>query len=237
MIKQLLPPSIAIDENISKLAQSGEDIFSFLLSQTDNTLIYSAIDRLQEEVLDLLAWQFHIEGYELVGSLEEKRAMIKNAIEIHRHKGTKWAIKKVLEILHMDGEIQEWFDYNGEAYKFKVLVKSIIQDEDTYKKLAELINEYKNVRSLLDVIGFHREYTNNIYYAFAQKNGKNYKIGLHVDTTVENNDYYIGITQRYGASYQIGVYKPQVSMDNNNLYFGITQRIASYTAIYPASGG
>lgn len=98
MIKQLLPPSIAIDENISKLAQSGEDIFSFLLSQTDNTLIYSAIDRLQEEVLDLLAWQFHIEGYEFAKDLQTKRKLIKSAVELHRLKGTTAGIKKALEL-------------------------------------------------------------------------------------------------------------------------------------------
>jgi P2-related tail formation protein len=131
--------------------------------------------------------------------------------------------------------LQEWFNYGGQPYRFKILVKSAIQDENTYKKVVDLVNEYKNVRSWLDVIGFHREYTNNVYYAFAQKNGKNYKIGLHVDTTVKDNNVFVGMVERYALTYQIGVYKPQPTVDSNNLFVGITQRIANYTAIYPAN--
>ncbi|MBX0311243.1 MAG: phage tail protein I [Sulfurihydrogenibium sp.] len=233
MIKELTPSSIA---ELQYLVNTFDTSFEDIKSKIINVLILPRIDEITDEnLLDLLAWQFHIEGYNKAQDIQEKKNLIKSAIELHRYKGTPYAIKKVLQSLNLDAELQEWFSYNGNPYMFKVLVKSVIQDEDTYKKLAELINEYKNTRSWLDVIGFHREYTNNIYYAFAQKNGKNYKIGLHIDTTVENNNLYIGMTQRYGTSYQIGVYTPKASVDNSNLYVGITQRIASYTAIYPAN--
>jgi phage tail P2-like protein len=234
MIKELTPSSI---KELQHLVDTFDVSFENIKDKIINVLIYSRIDEITDEnLLDLLAWQFHIEEYEKAQNIQEKKNLIKNAIELHRYKGTPYAIKKVLQSLNLDAELQEWFDYNGEPYRFKVLIKTVIQDEDIYKKAAELINEYKNTRSWLDAIGFHREYTNNVYYAFAQKSGKNYKIGLHTDTTVENNNLYIGMTQTYGTSYQIGVYTPQVSIDNNNLYIGTTQRIASYTAIYPAGG-
>lgn len=237
MIKELKPSSLQ-GQNVDALLESFDSTFQPLFSQIINALILPRIDEITNEtLLDLLAWQFHVEGYDKAQNIQEKKNLIKNAIELHRYKGTTYAIKKVLQSLNLDAELQEWFEYNGEPYKFKILVKSIIQDEDTYKKLAELINEYKNVRSWLDVIGFHREYSNSIYIGTAQKNGKYYQIGLHVDTTVENSNLYIGMTQRYGASYQIGVYTPKASVDNNNLYIGITPRIASYMSIYPAALG
>jgi phage tail P2-like protein len=233
MIKELTPSSI---KELQYLVDTFDVSFEDIKDKIINVLILPRIDEITDEnLLDLLGWQFHIEGYNKAQDIQEKKNLIKSAIELHRYKGTPYAIKKVLQSLNLDAELQEWFDYSGEAYRFKVLVKTIIQDEDTYKKLAELIDEYKNVRSQLDTIGIHRDYINNVYYAFAQKNGKHYQIGLHVDTSVENNNLYIGMTQRYGTSYQIGVYNPQVSVDNNNLYVGITQRIASYTTIYPAN--
>ncbi len=232
MIKELTPPSI---RELQHLVDTFDESFEELKRHIINVLIYPRIDEIEDEkLLDLLAWQFHIEGYEQAQTIQEKRNLIKNAIELHRYKGTPYAVKKVFQALGLDATLQEWFDYDGDPYKFKVLVQSIIQDEDIYIRLIKLINEYKNVRSWLDAIGFHREYSQTLYYAFAQKDGKHYQIGLHVDTSVKPYTIYAGSAQRVGAFYQIGIYEPQVSVEPHTLYTGSAQRIASYMAIYPA---
>jgi phage tail P2-like protein len=231
MIKELTPPSI---RELQHLVDTFDANFEELKKHIINVLIYPRIDEIEDEkLLDLLAWQFHIEGYEQAQTIQDKRNLIKNAIELHRYKGTPYAIKKVFQALGLDASLQEWFDYDGDPYRFKVLVKNTIQDEDTYRRLIELINEYKNVRSWLDAIGFHREYSQTLYYAFAQKDGKHYQIGLHVDTSVEPYTIYAGFAQMIGTSYQIGVYEPQVSVEQAGIYAGGAQRIASYMAIYP----
>jgi phage tail P2-like protein len=233
MIKELTPPSI---RELQHLVDTFDTSFEELKKNIIKVLIYPRIDEIEDEaILDLLAWQFHIEGYEQAQTIQEKRNLIKNAIELHRYKGTPYAVKKVFQALGLDASLQEWFDYDGVPYKFKVLVKSIIQDGDTYIRLTKLINEYKNVRSWLDAIGFHREYSQTIYYASAQKDGKRYQIGLHVDPSVEPYNIHAGFAQRVGMSYQIGVYEPQVSVEQAVIYAGGVQRIASYMAIYPAN--
>ncbi len=232
MIKELTPPGI---RELQHLVDTFDTSFEELKKHIIKVLIYPRIDEIEDEkLLDLLAWQFHIEGYDQAQTIQEKRNLIKNAVELHRYKGTPYAIKKVFQALGLDASLQEWFDYNGDPYKFKVLVKSVIQDEATYRRLIELINEYKNVRSWLDAIGFHREYSQTLYYAFAQKDGKHYQIGLHVDTSIEPYTIYTGFAQRVATSYQIGVYEPQVSVEPHTLYTCSAQRIASYMAIYPA---
>jgi phage tail P2-like protein len=233
MIKELTPPSI---RELQHLVDTFDVSFEELKKHIIKVLIYPRIDEIEDErLLDLLGWQFHIEGYEQAQTIQEKRNLIKHAIELHRYKGTPYAIKKVFKALGLDATLQEWFDYNGDPYKFKVLVKSIIQDEDTYRKLIELINEYKNVRSWLDAIGFHREYSQTLYCGFASKDGKHYQISLHVDTAVEPYTLYAGSAQRVATSYHIGVYEPQVSVEPYTFYTGIAQRIATYMAIYPAN--
>jgi phage tail P2-like protein len=233
MIKDLTPPSI---RELQHLVDTFDASFEELKKHIIKVLIYPRIGEIEDErMLDLLAWQFHIEGYEQAQNTEEKRNLIKNAIELHRYKGTPYAIKKAFQALGLDASLQEWFDYNGNPYKFKVLVKSIIQDEDTYIRLTKLINEYKNVRSWLDAISFHREHTQTLYYTFAQKNGKHYQIGLHVDTAVEQATIYTGSAQRIATSYQIGIYEPQATVEPYTIYTSSAQRIASYMAIYPAN--
>ena len=233
MIKELTPPSI---RELQPLVDAFDTSFEELKKHIIKVLIYPRIDEIEDErLLDLLGWQFHIEGYEEAKSIEEKRNLIKNAIELHRHKGTPYAIKKVFQSLNLDATLQEWFNYTADPYKFKVLVKSVIQDEATYIRLTKLINEYKNVRSWLDTIGFHREYSQTLYCGFASKDGKHYHIGLHTDTSVEPYTIHTGFAQRIATSYQIGVYEPQVSVEPYTIYAGSAHRIAGYMAIYPAN--
>ncbi|MDI5349547.1 phage tail protein, partial [Salmonella enterica subsp. enterica serovar Kentucky] len=46
-----------------------------------------------------------------------KRELIKQAIELHKYKGTPWAVRRVLEILSLPGTISEWFEYGGTEFK------------------------------------------------------------------------------------------------------------------------
>ncbi len=153
MIKELLPPSLAQDENIKALSQALDTQLQKIEDQIINVLILPRIDQISDpELLDLLAWQFHIEGYELAQSVEEKRNLIKSAIELHRYKGTKYAIKKVLEALGLGGQVKEWFEYQGQPYRFMVEVDLLDTglSEEALSKLEGLINEYKNERSWLE---------------------------------------------------------------------------------------
>lgn len=43
-------------------------------------------------------------------SIEEKRNLVKNAIMLHMHKGTPFAIKQVFEALNLQASLQEWFE-------------------------------------------------------------------------------------------------------------------------------
>lgn len=110
-------------------------------------LIY-IIDHVEASALPHLAWQFHIEGWELAKTEEEKRALIKKAIELHRHKGTRWAVKKAFEVVDIQADIVEWFENNGngEPYTFNIKLK-FEKDIESLNRLLDVIQEYKNERS------------------------------------------------------------------------------------------
>lgn len=160
-LKDLIPGSIAEDPQVEAavLALDGQlaDINSHLIQ----TIILPRVDELSEEVLDLLLWEFHItldEGAGLAVSVEEKRDLVKRAVEIHRLKGTKAALLRIFEMLSMRGVISEWYEYGGEPYKFKVEIFELSErglDEQTYVLLERLIDEYKNVRSWLDELNVY----------------------------------------------------------------------------------
>ena len=232
MIKELTPSSI---EELQYLVDTFDTSFENIQNQIINALILPRIDEITDEnLLDLIAWQLHIEGYELATTIEQKISMIKNAFLLHKYKGTPYAIKQVFASLGITAELQEWFQYGGNPYMFKILLDTVISDEETYIKLVNLINEYKNIRSWLDSIGVHREYQNNIYVGFAFDDGKHYGIQTHLpDVNIEGISTYIGSANMISSKERIIPKLPDVNIANANTYIGSANMVSSKERIIP----
>lgn len=117
-------------------------------------LIY-LIDNVNSSALIHLADQFHVmgfEGWNLVSTDYEKRSLIKEAIKNHRYKGTEYSVKRSLESLGFNVELKEWQEYNGKPFHFKLKLSSTSQvyQDNTAEKITQYVDEYKNVRSILD---------------------------------------------------------------------------------------
>ena len=238
MLKEIAPPNLLKDPIIKALLESTDPQLQKVKEQIINVIIYPRIDEIEDEsLLDLLAWQFHAEGYELAQTIEEKRNLVKNAIELHRYKGTKYAVEGVLKTLNLSGEIREWFEYGGQPYRFKLFMKSIMSDPALWEKLISLVNEYKNERSWLDGIGIHREHTQTVKIGSAIKNGKRYTIGLHFKISVSGTALYSGSAFRTAKKTSIGVHIPRISTASSTIHSGFAFRRARKTVIGVANNG
>ncbi|MFI2133030.1 phage tail protein I [Lysinibacillus fusiformis] len=104
-------------------------------------------------LVDFLAFEKHVDFYERL-TLEEKKNVVRNALHVHRKKGTKFALLRVFELLNLQGHIEEWFEYGGDPYYFKARIdvsdKGV--DDNTIRLLERLIKTYKNNRSWLEVL-------------------------------------------------------------------------------------
>lgn len=117
----ILPSSIADDPNVRAIAQAIDPEMRSVSQDIRETLILSRIEELSEPVVDLLAWQWHVDFYELARTLKMKRAMVKGSIPWHRKKGTRWAILKALEMLGVKGTFIPWWEVPGaKPYTFAI---------------------------------------------------------------------------------------------------------------------
>lgn len=154
-----------------------DEIIEARLSQLEleKVLIY-LIDTVDASALYSLAKQFDLlgfKGWRLVSTEQERRELIKKAIELHRYKGTPYAIREAVKAVgFFDIQIIEGggVQYNATvAHDGSVTYGSadwalfrVIIDLGTVKgitaeaifNLVSLINEYKNVRSTLIETGF-----------------------------------------------------------------------------------
>lgn len=95
-----LPPAIAGDPRFTALALLVQGELDRIRSEAV-TLQIRVIDGVSDPgILTHLAWQFHVmgvEGWDFVpDTIEAKRDLIRNAIELHRYKGTRWAVETAL---------------------------------------------------------------------------------------------------------------------------------------------
>ncbi len=105
MADQELPPALASDERFSILcgllqeSLGGIDI---------NAMLVYLVDLMKPSILSHLADQFSLMdevAWLLAESDDAKRNLIKSAAELHRFKGTPWAIREVFRVLGF-GEIR-----------------------------------------------------------------------------------------------------------------------------------
>ena len=155
-IAEHLPSSIDA-EPISTLANVVDAEIEKI--NPDLLLIYPAIDSLNEQLIDYLAVQMHVDEYGDTADLDIKRQQVKQSFLLHRLKGTKYAVQKAVSTVYQSAKVEEWPEYSGEPYHFRVAgITAPMNETKTINKLVRLINAYKNTRSWLDYVQFSRRY-------------------------------------------------------------------------------
>jgi len=172
----LLPHSIKDDPKIKAASQCLDMIFEKHNERVKNQLIYSRINELDEQTLDDIAWQWNLNydnGYSLLETIEEKRELVKSALQLHRYIGTRWAIERVGKILNMPIEIIEWWENKYETtlepYEFDIFVDANQRgvSDKFYDDVINLINSLKNARSHLRRIQAIMSISGNYYLGAA----------------------------------------------------------------------
>ncbi|MDD4599612.1 hypothetical protein SDC9_04130 [bioreactor metagenome] len=159
----LVPPSIRDDPEVQAAVAALESELQAVTAAIPIVLLISRIDELAEDVIDALAWQWHVDFYEPGISLAQKRSLVKTSIAQHRRKGTPWAVEQVVKAILNDAVVQEWFDYGGEPYYFRVIKINGQVTAEMYPRLKKAIDTVKNTRSWLEGLSLHREMFGTVY--------------------------------------------------------------------------
>lgn len=155
-----LPVVLDEDEGMRALAEPIAEELAARLPEIDLVRIYTRIDELPEDLLDILAYDFKADWWEYDATLEEKRAIFKKIWFVHRHKGTKASVEEAVGAIFPGAEVEEWFQYDGgEPYHFRMNVpikeQQVRNAATDYKdRVFFLVNYFKNLRSVLETVRF-----------------------------------------------------------------------------------
>lgn len=160
--REIFAISRALDEEIFQITDEIKNV----------GLIYR-IDELDEPVLDFLAFQFHVDFYDLAADIESKRSMVKNSLKWHMKKGTSYAIIEALKMIGIDAEFLHWHDWGGEPYSFKIRA-TITGDyyrtagrDKIIARIRQAVNDSKAARSYFEGLETKIFFSENISPYFA----------------------------------------------------------------------
>lgn len=193
-VRETLPVSIASDETVLNVCDAIKGSLQEVSANTSLVLILSRLDELSEALIDELAWQYHVDFYDQTYDIAQKRELVRKALEHHRHKGTAGVVQDVVSILFENAKVEEWFDYGGQPYHFRIIVVTgPIPVVGRFNKLLEIVWEAKNVRSWCDFVQFHREESSELYFGGANGIHKRFEFTSDITQSITvNTPLYFG---------------------------------------------
>ena len=152
--EQWVPQFILNDKNGYALAKAIEAAVQYMNDRVQQGFdCLTNVGKMPEWRLDEMAWEFDL-LYDYNAEIATKRDWITNAVQFYKLYGTAGGIIKYLEAVFDNVDLEEWFEYGGDPFHFRVTVSGEWSDEvDDWTKKA--VARVQNVRSVLDTIIFN----------------------------------------------------------------------------------
>lgn len=154
----VFPVALQRDQPSAALADVTARLLARRPEEIERLRIYPAIDRLDEGLLDILAYDFKVDWWDANYSLEEKRRTLKDSWRVHKLLGTKAAVEMAISAIYPQTTVQEWFEYGGRPYHFKLQLDltGTFWTEERPRRILERVNFYKSLRSHVDGLEYTR---------------------------------------------------------------------------------
>ncbi|HEX9063206.1 MAG TPA: phage tail protein I [Clostridia bacterium] len=149
---QLQSQHMQRDVNTQGFCGAITQVVKYICSVIKNCQILSRVDELPEEILDVLAYELHVDWYDNSLPIESKRTIIKNSDKVHMRAGTPDAVENVVAAWFGDGKVEEWFEYGGQPGMFRVITSNISITGDMAANFTRILNSVKRESAHLEEI-------------------------------------------------------------------------------------
>lgn len=123
-----------------------------IANEIDKCKLLSRVDELPEEILDQLAYELHIDWYDINAQIDAKRRIVKNSDKVHMFLGTAFAIEQVVQDYFGDGTVEDWYEYSGNPPYFRIVTTNPSITSDEADRFAMAIEKVKRGTSRLEAI-------------------------------------------------------------------------------------
>lgn len=167
-----LPEVLAEDSNMAALAAAVAEALVSGIDEIDSVAIYTRINDLPSELLDILAQDFKVDWWDTGYDAEEKRQLLSDSWRVHRILGTKSAVEIAVQDVFGGGVVTEWFEYGGEPHHFKISGIDPNRIMSGYNDFMAFLGKVKRQSAVLDHITSCSESKNKLLVGFAIRVGR-----------------------------------------------------------------
>lgn len=151
-----VPESIASDPEIIALSLAIDPELRDIGAAIIEATILPRIAQLDDPILNELAWAFDLNSLQIWDSAttEGKRALLVNIFAIRKKSGTRFAVRRVFDLMSVTGIVVEWWEESAPAHTYRlrlfvdevgITLSQILQiSELTYRfaRAAEKLSEF-----------------------------------------------------------------------------------------------
>ena len=217
-----LPPALKNDPNMLALARSIAEQLQVTAQQIKQNIIYARIDELDEQTLDILAYDLHVDWYDYSYPIEVKRRTIKDSVKVHRRLETKYAVETALGAVFPGTKVQEWFEYGGDPFRFKVIIgaaEGVTAQQQA--AVLERVRFYKNLRSHLETISYQMEQATTIHVAGYHAIGTRLEVWPYLaDNFTEETTVFVGAVATFATRLEINPSLTNFITSSGSMLFG-----------------
>ena len=150
-IRHFVPQFIMQDVNGAALAcamERGLQKMTEIVADGVQTVLN--IEAMPAWRLDELAWEYNITWYDYNAEISHKREQIRGAMDYYTRLGTAAAVRRAISDVYGAGHIEEWFQYGGTPYHFRVYTTNVTVLQENRERFLHLLSQVKNARSVLE---------------------------------------------------------------------------------------
>lgn len=153
LLTDILPQPLKGTADIEAYSLAIRDMMCVILQKADGTMLYSNFDKQPDEIVNLMAAELRTPYYDENLPLDKKRQLVKNTLPWYAKAGTAGAVKELVSVIFGKGTIEEWFEYGGKPFHFRV---NVYGDpiKDSSAKFAEMLEHVKAAKAVLDVVTY-----------------------------------------------------------------------------------
>lgn len=197
----LLPSFFKEKEDFAAISYAFKMAIASLIMGQKETKLYADIDKVPEDILDLMALESKAPYYSEDLPIEQKRELVKNAILWREKAGTKSAVQDLIRTLFGVGEVIEWYDFEGgpgTPGEFDIITSAPLTPE-LFSKFTQIIDQVKNESSHLRRIQTAREIDGNLYLGTGVIASPRYVITQLISDQVDINGNALGAAANTGT--------------------------------------
>lgn len=145
------------------------------------------------DLLPYLAWALSVDRWDKSWPADKKIGSIQQSYWIHRRKGTRAAVRRVIEGMGFSATFAEWFDVGDEpgTFRLEVDVSNVGINQKVMNELDRLISNSKPVSRRISQLTISVEITGHAFTGVAMCDGEDIEI-YPPGYTPDGNIYYDG---------------------------------------------